>query len=383
MKFAFLEAFIKDAYVFDVEDNCVRYILSGKKREDLGVMKGIVLAAGYTVAQETHIGENDFVTLRGEEGDVVLGYYNYNHTLSIVTDALGARSRLPLAPTPYETKTTPKLGYLGLHGEIEGGNDNGMGMVYVLSDGSFIVYDGGYWSDAPGLLAFLEKHNVRDEKPRIAAWVLTHSHGDHYGALATIAGEHSDRLTVEAFILKPRRLKLEFEQYEPFLAENFESAVHAKFPDAAVMAPHTGQHLYFRDAVVEILSTEEEILPQHFRWLNETSIYSRVFLGGQSILLPGDAELAIDVLIPTVWGDALKSDFMQHMHHAFSGGSFTLFDLVHPDVVLWTCNNRVLEKYWKPTYNNGYNYYLKELAKENYVYDDGDVVFELPYRVKE
>jgi hypothetical protein len=84
-----------------------------------------------------------------------------------------------------------------------------------------------------------------------------------------------------------------------------------------------------------------------------------------------------------VWGDALKSDFMQHMHHAFSGGSFTLFDLVHPDVVLWTCNNRVLEKYWKPTYNNGYNYYLKELAKENYVYDDGDVVFELPYRVKE
>ena len=382
MKFDFLQAHLKDAYVFDVEDNCVRYILSGKTREDFPAMQEILVAAGYAIAQEHTIGENLFSTHRGVEGDIVLGYYNYNHTLSIVTDAMGERARPVLTPAPVEKKTTPSFGYLGLRGEIPTGNDNGMGLVHTLSDGSFLIYDGGYWSDAKGLLEFLEKHNVRDEKPRIAAWVLTHSHGDHYGALATIAGEHSDRVTVETFVLKPRRIKLEFEQYEPFLAESFETAVHAKFPEAAVVAPHTGQLLHFRDAAVEILSTEEEILPQHFRWLNETSIYSRVFLGGQSLLCPGDAELAIDVLIPTVYGDALKSDFMQHMHHAFSGGSFTLFDLVHPDVVLWTCNDKVLEKYWRPTYNNGYNYYLKELARENYTYDGGDVIFPLPYEVK-
>ncbi len=382
MKFAFLESLVKDAYVFDVQDNCVRYILSGKKRDDLAAVKEIGIAAGYTVAQETHIGENDFATLRGEDGDVVIGYYNYNHTISIVTDALGTRSRAPLSPAPVEKKTTPKFGYLGLCGMNEEGNDNGMGFVYILSDGSFIVYDGGYENDAEGLLAFLEKHNVRDEKPRIAAWMLTHSHGDHYGALAKIARECPDRVTVEAFVFNARHVQFEFEQYEPFLPEYFEDAVHAKYPDAAVIVPHTGQHLCFRDAVIEILSTEEEILPQHFRWLNETSIYSRVFLGGQSFLCPADAELAIDVLIPTVWGDALKSDFLQQTHHAFSGGSFMIYDLVQPDAVFWTCNRRIVEKYGKPTYNNGYNYYILGMAKEHYAYDDGDLIFELPYQVK-
>jgi beta-lactamase superfamily II metal-dependent hydrolase len=66
------------------------------------------------------------------------------------------------------------------------------------------------------------------------------------------------------------------------------------------------------------LNTQEEFLPGHFRWLNETAIVSRVYLGGQSVMMPADAELGVDVMIPTIYGDALKSDILQQTHHGFS-----------------------------------------------------------------
>lgn len=382
MKFDFLTKYTFNAYASETGVGCMRYVTEGKTKADFAAAVADCAESGAALMQKREVGENLFATLRFSDGDIVVSYFNYNHTLCFVTDTMEGRAVPPLALSEYEKLTAPKLCFLDLRSPEASQEGNGLGMVYTLSDGSFIVYDGGFYGDAIGLIEYLEAHNVRDEKPRIAAWVLTHSHGDHYFAMKKIAAELADRVTVEDFVVNVRNKVYDFEQYEPYLNEHFEREALPRFEGARVVKPHTGQLLHYRDAVIEILSTQEDILPGHFRWLNETSIISRVFLGGQSIFMPADAELGVDVMIPAIYGDALKSDFLQETHHGFSGGSYTMYDLVRPKVAFWTCTAEKFEKYCQPQYNNGYNYYLKNMVLENYHYGDGDVTLELPYEAK-
>lgn len=377
MKFDFFDKYTIDALVLDVGAGCKKYVVDGRNKADFADLICDAESLGATVLQKRECGENLFATLKSDEGTVSISYFNYNHTISIVTDPIGNRATPPLKAGEFERITKPKLCFLDLKSPEASTQGNGLCMVYILSDGSFIVYDGGYLDDGEGLIEFLNAHNLRDEKPRIAAWVLTHSHGDHYFAMTRIAEKYADLVTVEDFIVNARDKGYEFEQYDPYLGEIFEKDALLKFKGARLVRPHTGQMLCYRDAQIEMLCTQDEILPSRFRWLNETSIVSRVFLGGESVLMPADAELGIDVLIPAMYGDALKSDYLQETHHGFSGGSYVFYELTRPRVAFWTCTAPTFEKYCRPNYNNGYNYFLKGMVEANYHYGDGDVVIEL------
>ncbi len=366
--------------IIEAGDGCVRHIFEKQTKNDFEALLKSLTAKGMAEVQRHEVGENLFATFICEEGQIALSYFHYNHTLSLVTDPLCGRAAPPLTVTDCEKLTVPKIGYLGLGSPTASGEGNGMGFVLTLSDGSFMIYDGGYYEDADGLLAYLDEHNVRVEKPRVAAWVLTHSHGDHFFAMEEISRKYTDRLTVEQFIVNARDRAFEHEQYDGYLGEKFAKETLPLFVGATLVRPHTGQLLYYRDAAIEILSTQEEILPSHFRWLNETSLVSRVYLGGNSILFPVDAELGVDVMIPAMYGDALKSDFLQETHHAFSGGSYVFYDLVQPKVVFWTCNEAKFEKFTAPQYNNGYNYYLRGMTDKHYHFGHGNVTIELPYK---
>ena len=146
-----------------------------------------------------------------------------------------------------------------------------------------------------------------------------------------------------------------------------------------MVKPHTGQLLHYRDAQIEVFHTQEEILPSQFSWMNEVSTLTRVFLGGQRILLPADGEIGTDILFPTTYGYALESEFVQNPHHGFSGGSYTLYDAVRPKVALFTCEQNGFDQQTTWDWRNGQNYYLKNLANETYHSGMGTKVFELPY----
>ena len=383
MKFDSLNSIVTNADVYDVDWGCMRYVCGNKTVADFEKILSYLASAGAETVQTHKIGDNLFATMCCEDGYVSLSYMNYNHTVCIVTDPMDGRKAPDLKPRAYEKLTSPKLTFVDLVSPIAQKEGNGLCIIYTLSDGSYIVYDGGFREDGENLVRILEENNVRQEKPRIAAWVLTHSHGDHYYAMLEIANKYADRITVEDFVVNARAKAYEYEQYEGYLGESFISDSLPKFEGAKLVKPHTGQKLYYRDAVIEILSTQEEILPSHFRWLNETCIVSRVFLGGQSVMMPADAELNIDAILPTMYGDSLKSDILQETHHGFSGGSYLFYDLCQPKLAFWTCTPEAFEKYCRPHYNNGYNYYLKNMAKEHHCYGSGNVTLELPYSFKE
>ena len=329
MKFDFLKPTVEGVRALNVDWGCTRYLLEYKTRVDFEALISELQGKGMTVAQRHAIGDNLFATVRTEDGDVAIMYADWIHTISIITDELSNQRRAPaLAPSAYETLTEPKLAMLGLdYSDPEKEGTSGMCFIFTLSDGSFIVYDGGYAEDAAALLEYLEGNNVRNEKPRVAAWVLTHSHPDHYAAVAEMAEKYADRVTVEEFVLNPRLSKYEFEEYEGFLGETFPCDVLPKFEGAVMVKPHTGQKLYYRDAELEILHTQEDLLPSHFRTLNDLSLVSRVLLGGQSFFFPVDGETSLDTTLPGLYGYALESDFFQVPNHAKSGsGSYPLYD---------------------------------------------------------
>ena len=75
----------------------------------------------------------------------------------------------------------------------------GNSFVFQLKNGHFIISDGGLGCELPYLLDFLESLTPIEERPIIEAWIITHGHPDHYGALTELR-EHSDwaeRIVVE------------------------------------------------------------------------------------------------------------------------------------------------------------------------------------------
>ena len=62
---------------------------------------------------------------------------------------------------------------------------NGMSVVYHLKDGRFLIFDSGNSSVGEFLYDTLRRLNGEGDI-NVAAWIITHPHGDHYGALAEI-----------------------------------------------------------------------------------------------------------------------------------------------------------------------------------------------------
>ena len=64
------------------------------------------------------------------------------------------------------------------------------GMVYIirLTDGRFIIIDGGMceYEEKEHFLELLEQQKVTEGKPVIAAWFITHPHDDHFNMFARI-----------------------------------------------------------------------------------------------------------------------------------------------------------------------------------------------------
>lgn len=91
--------------------------------------------------------------------------------------------------------------YDGPFGGTAGWAAAGMGDVIVTENGKLIVVDGGCNNDAEDFLALLEAQ-ANGKKPEVELWIITHPHGDHYGAIHTICKnpELVERVSVKQFV---------------------------------------------------------------------------------------------------------------------------------------------------------------------------------------
>ncbi len=209
--------------------------------------------------------------------------------------------------------------------------DFGLSYAVRLPDGRFIVFDGGhnFEPDHDKLFTCL-KRGTFGRRPRIAGWILTHAHSDHFECFVGFMDKYADEVDIDAFYylfpehddiahfpeLANKNPNVDFDSspivYIPKMREKI------KKTGALVYAPHTGQTYKIGDAVCEILSSMDDIMHTS-PFINATSLVIRMELGEQVILWAADASFGAAKLAEK-HGAYLKSDILQVPHHGFGCG---------------------------------------------------------------
>ena len=293
-----------------------------------------------------------------------------------------------LSPDQSYTKVTDtKIVAIDLSAVNEKGvsGSYGTGYVIMLEDGRFVIIDGGAADGGTsGSAAFAQVENcwsilsalfqdVYGTAPtpsnpvRIAAWILTHGHGDHMGMFWDFChryGGGSGKHTLGAYA-----------QIEYLLANSadFTTLYNTGEPNMGItrnltkirelvkngftyIRVQTGQKLYFANLEVETLFTQSNHNPQRIVTLNDASVIQRLsFLrtadtygeartvdhvsaaasSKTSLISTGDAYRWSGRWIAAMYGTYLKADMVTVSHHGGAGLTMGVYDLISPRVVWW------------------------------------------------
>ena len=276
--------------------------------------------------------------------------------------------------------------------------DFGMSYAIRVSDGRFIVIDGG-WNlkpDADKLFNVLKEGSIT-EKPVIAAWIMTHAHIDHYRCFNEFVKWYSDEVIVEKFILNfPDEKKLTKEKFNrpPEIMDlnyNFNNSTdcehitlmydNIKKIKAEIFIAHTGQVYNIGDAKLEFLSTIDDICC-FTDDENSASLVFKMELGGQSILWTGDASFSHSRL-SSKYEDYIKADILQIPHHGFGSGSFEeqiiCYDLISPSVCFLPVSDYNAYSFFCP-YKEGTLHLIKNVNLDELITGDITKTITLPYK---
>lgn len=211
----------------------------------------------------------------------------------------------------------------------------GMGYVFVTDSGRLLVIDGGETErDAEKLVSLLEEKS--DGHPTVDLWIISHAHGDHYGALEIVAKTPAlrERLTVSK-ICACTDIPVSF-------PENDQARI-AAIPGllgCTQVTPHAGDVLTVDNLEIRMLYTwEDDPKLSDAKSFNRLSLIFTVTGPAHRMMVVGDSTSTGPTVVrdrtdPTL----LKSDFLQLAHHGLDGGNIGFYRLVDPITVLIPCS---------------------------------------------
>jgi len=221
----------------------------------------------------------------------------------------------------------------------------GMCYVFSLGEGHFLIYDGlgDRGGDEQKIYETMLSATPEGQKPVIDAWIITHPHFDHTAGVYKFATRYSNDVTVRNFVMNMaagHRFPMT-NWYE--ISANYAHWIGgtlAAFPEAKVWKAHTGQTFSVGDARVEVLYTQEEYHGVETS-INDTSLVTRVFISGKSLIFPADITGAEECQwIHDVYGSYLKSDYYQLAHHAWDTDILRFYYDIDPSHMLWPLRAR-------------------------------------------
>lgn len=260
---------------------------------------------------------------------------------------------------------------------------SGFSAVMTLEDGRFIVIDGGYTADANALYNYLADRNRRTDGITIAAWVLTHDHGDHDGAFKAFSTEYGKRVNCEYIISNamPQSVKTTNEKGSPSLLTGLQANPCRYFGnnETKTLKMHTGQSVWFCNVELRMLFTHETYFPRVPGWLNETSLVFQLRANGQTTLITGDCEMDAIDMVSRLWKTELKADIYQINHHGYSDIQQNFIDLVDPSIALWPTSQTTADKRSQSNWRGGVYERLLKRVDECIVADGQAKILTLPY----
>lgn len=389
-----------DAGLRTTGKSCDEIIVSDTTAEEYEKYKDRLTQNGYTLYTENKIAKNLFSTFENESFTVNAGYYSHDGSVRILIEPLAPRAGLE-SDNKYKAVTTSQITMLGLeHTDSEGSRiTNGLSMLIRLTDGRFIVIDGGYNRSTEAKLlinAIKEQSAAYTDKPVVAAWIISHIHIDHFAMIGynyhafISAGIKVERFLTNFISDSERNKSITSTEYGKNWRKT-EGAEYVKIIEASeafgadLYKVHPGQVFFFADCRAEILYTLESSAPDPCNALNGTSPIIKMTFGEKtSFLCTGDATGKAFGILNAMYGDYIESDIIQVAHHGYTtygqeNETAKAYRAINAAIVLWPMGRSVYDT-WKIKSYNSPLFVTKNFRKCYVAGAEGDsVTVALPY----
>ena len=391
--------------VSNAGDGCYCIVIGKTNADEYKNYLSALAGEGYKTHASNDIAGNLFSTLYTDKYTVNAGFYKNYEEVRIVIEPF-SENTLPLAKSDFAAVTTPQLTMIGLDNLIGAEyQNNGLCLVYRLADGSFVIVDGGHSEDAAvsaaDIISALREQSKdyakTDADIRIAAWIITHPHSDHFGTLVKGYGQFTkfkvervfanfwDEGTFEAF-------KSAKDTFAPgkYTTYTQTPGIAAKL-GAEYIVPHVGQAWWIGGTKFEFLYTLESFLPRSTPTFNTSSLIFRTVTADASgkeykVMVTGDGTGYTMQIIADTFKEELKCDVVQLAHHGSitsgnSGGTQKAYEYMNPSVLFWP----VGQKHYSTVKEYTYNHVLHDSRNPNFAelyiagWQGNSVTISLPY----
>ncbi|MBQ8140807.1 MAG: MBL fold metallo-hydrolase [Clostridia bacterium] len=336
---------------------------------------------GFKKYDTKEVNGNIFSTYTDGYNILHVNYVAYLGNVVISADTIENSSLPRLESDMGEAVTTPQLTQI----------NGACAFIIRLSDGRFIVYDGGlnYEKNYKTIYEQLVSQNVLDVKPIVAAWIFSHPHSDHYGGFLGFTENYASNVTLEQVVFNLPTIETYGQNTEASgttetitsIIKSFKSAL-LKYPSAETMIAHAGMEAWYGDALVDILYTHEELAPSTMLVTNSMSVVFTVTIGGQKITFLGDAHNDMSLVMYRMYAKTLKCDIVQVAHHGYNGGNSLMYTAMAADTALWTSPYETVINPSFTLWNNPANNFDVNSVKENLMMADNSVmILPLPHAV--
>ena len=332
--------------------NFQNFILNKKENassEDFSAAVAKYRKMGFSAAYET---QKLTVLTNGEE-TVNISLKGKNNALRIIREK---GVNLPPAAVPIDEKCDALLTQMQT---IFFSCDNGMCYIIRLSDGTFVILDGGVgtFDEPEHFLEILNKQKACDGFPRIRAWFITHPHRDHYGLFEIMMEKHRDAFRLDTLIYNwpDKAYSAHWSDTTKF------DKIAEKHDGFSVVTARTGYKFTFGDNNFEILFSPDDILPQKLGNVNDTSLVIRHTYKDKTVLYLGDVMTpAAEIILEECEEETLRADVLQVAHHGFWGASDALYRMIQPKTLLWPIPD--------------YHYFnMSRLPQNDYLVNSGEI----------
>lgn len=299
---------------YDCGDDAVTMLYADAKRGDVENYIEKALGSGFTQVASNEFGSELHVMLESKVGATRLFVSATADGMRLTAESVNTRTfPQSIEADPYSASLT--IMQSALNYAQTSGSTNGMSYVLQLTDGSYVIWDGGWAGDAAELYQYLKRCAPQGSVPHIRMWIFTHLHGDHSNCFLEFAEEYGGAVKLDYVGMNIPNVYSD--------AEGSSIYTNGKLVKAAnqlktqIVKLHTGMVLHMPGADIEVILTHEDLGVNKIvsTYRNDQSLVTRIVATNDKVLLPGDAQTIAGDYLVARYGSFLKSDYVQVAHH--------------------------------------------------------------------
>lgn len=241
--------------------------------------------------------------------------------------------------------------------------------IIRAADGTVIVVDGGLGDDKDIL-----KAAIRELGGSVSAWLVTHPHGDHAGALYRLLEEEiACRAAGIAPDITIQNIYYNMATPDWYQANDAsDGAFSILLLDKFAQLDQSRLHSVSRGTVIMAGSTKIEVINDRYEtdWNkgNGASICYKIWVNGKSILFLGDMSSEGGKRLLQYEKDNLKADIVQLAHHGQAGVDEDVYKAIAPSIALWPTPQWLYNQTEDGKYQiNATKSWMKKLGAKSYV----------------